>query len=268
MGKKYPAEVHNFIVANYKGRSSGELAEMVNEKFGTDFTGKRILSYKKDHHLKSGARCGVKKNTWSPTNPPGLYEFIRDECQGLSRTETAEAVNERFGPGTMTKDQAAAYRKNHNLPCGRDTRFKKGQQPVNGLQKGEHFAGCERTWFQKGHISANHANVGTERRRSDGYQIRKVKERGTQWERWIPIARIVYQETFGEIPEGMIVGFKDGNRDNLKPENLFLMTNEENLEMNRTGKRSRFPEITETRLTLAKVRITARKKGRSKHGTN
>lgn len=98
----------------------------------------------------------------------------------------------------------------------------------------------------------------------------KVKEKGKQWERWIPVAHIVYQENFGEIPDGMIVGFKDGNRDNLKPDNLFLMTNEENMEMNRTGKRSKIPEITDTRLTLAKVRITTRKKKkeRSEHGNN
>ena len=48
MARKYPPEVHNFIVENYKGRTSEELAEMVNTIFGTAFTKKSILSYKKN----------------------------------------------------------------------------------------------------------------------------------------------------------------------------------------------------------------------------
>ena len=74
------------------------------------------------------------------------------------------------------------------------------------------------------------------------------------------MARHVYREHFGEIPDGYMVGFKDGNSDNMDPDNLFLLTNEENLEMNRHGTRSQFAPITEARLNVAKVRIAARKR--------
>ena len=263
MGRKYPAEVHEFILANYKGISSKELSDRINEQFDFGMTPKRIHAYKKNHHLSSGVPGGHIKNEWSPINPPGLYEFIRDKCQGMSKYQTAQAVNIFFGSGTMTADQAAAYRKNHHIPCGRDTRFKQGQECPNRLKKGEYFPGCEATWFQKGNVPANQKEVGEISRRGDGVQIKKIQEKGTAWERWKPIHHIVYEEHFGKIPEGKIVGFKDGNIDNLDPDNLFLMTNEENLEMNRRGTRSAVPEITDARLNLAKVRIAIRnrKKG-------
>jgi hypothetical protein len=264
MGKKYSQDVHDFIVANYKGVPSRELAEMTNERFGTSFTAKSILSYKKNYHLSSGSPSGVRKNTWSPTNPPGLYEFIRDECQGLSRQQTAAAVNERFGSGTMTTDQAAAYRKNHKLPCGRDTRFKKGEPCRNALEKGQHYPGCEKTWFKKGNRPHNEVEVGSRSVTTEGRHIRKVKKVGGLRERWKFESHIVYEKHFGKIPEGMIVGFKNGDFNNLDPDNLFLMTNEENLEMNRHGKRSAVPEFTETQLTIAKVRIAARKRRKKK----
>lgn len=192
--------------------------------------------------------------------PPELLIFIRDECQGMSRKETAAAVNERFPDVNMTEAKAAAFRKNHHLPNGRDTRFYKGQECTNGLKKGEHFPGCEKSWFKKDHVPENTLPIGTVTRRHDGVQIVKVTEKGTQWERWKLVHHIIYEEHFGKIPEGMKVGFKDADHDNLDPENLFLMTNEENLEMNRQGTRSEVPQITEARLNLAKVKIAIRKR--------
>lgn len=264
MGKKYPAEVQEFIIANYKSVSSGELARMINERFRMDLTAEKVRAYKKNHRLRSGLPPGFRKNTWSPIYPEGLYEFMSNHCMGMSRKETAEAVNKHFGAGTMTEEQAAAYRKNHKLPCGNDTRFKKGQKPPNGLQKGEYFTGCEVSWFKKGNKPKNRAEIGTKRKRTDGYHIEKVQEQGTQWERWKLSHNIAWEQNFGSIPEGHIVGFKDGDISNLEPENLFLMTNEENLEMNRSGKRSNIPEFTETQLNIAKVRIAVRNRKRAK----
>ena len=259
MARKYPPEVHNFIVENYKGRTSEELAEMVNTIFGRAFTKKSILSYKKNYHLSSGVKQGTKKGT-TVKYPEGVIAFIKDECQGLDSEETAAAVNRRFGSDTMTKDQVRAFRKNHKIPSGVNTRFKPGQVNPNGLSKGQFFPGCEKTWFKKGNRPHNEVKVGTQSRTTEGYQIIKVTEKGTQRERWEFMARHVYREHFGEIPDGYMVGFKDGNPDNMDPDNLFLLTNEENLEMNRHGTRSQFAPITEARLNVAKVRIAARKR--------
>ena len=271
MARKYPPEVHAFIVENYEGRTSEELAEMVNIIFGTAFTKKSILSYKKNYHLRSGCIKGTKKGT-TIKYPEGVIEFIKDECHGLNTEETAAAVNKRFGSGTMTPDQVRAFRKNHKIPSGVDTRFKPGQASPNRLKKGEYYPGCEKTWFKKGNKPHNEVEVGTHSRTTDGYQIIKVTKKGTQRERWEFLARHVWKEHFGDIPDGYMVGFKDGDPDNMDPDNLFLLTNEENLEMNRKGKRSKFPEITQARLNVAKVQIAARNRRRkrkegSKNGT-
>ena len=262
---RFPKEVHEFVLEHYKGIPSAELSKMVNERFGLETTGPSMLSYKKNYGLRSGASHRPPKNTWSPIYPPGLYEFIRDECRGLSRVETAEAVNKRFGEGTMTVTQAAHYRKNHKLPCGRDTRYKPGHIPERPLRKGEHCKGSEAHWFKPGSVPFNHCEVGEYRRQVDGYLVVKVKEEGIQRERWRPVHRIVWEEAHGPIPPGMMVGFKDGNKDNFELSNLFIMTKAENIEMNRRGKKSSVPEVTEARLALAKMKVAAERRRKKKN---
>lgn len=52
--KQYPAPIAEFIQNNYLGVGPKKLTEMVNEKFGTDYTSKRIAAYCKNHGLSSG----------------------------------------------------------------------------------------------------------------------------------------------------------------------------------------------------------------------
>lgn len=51
---KYTDEMREFILDNYKGISSKELAERVNNRFGTQVTERQMANYRKNHHLPSG----------------------------------------------------------------------------------------------------------------------------------------------------------------------------------------------------------------------
>lgn len=99
---------------------------------------------------------------------------------------------------------------------------------------------------------------------TDGYLIRKVKETGPQWERFEFVHRTVWEEHNGPVPEGKMVSFLDGNKDNCNIENLVLIDNEENLEMNRSRLRFADPERTKTGVLVAKARVTVRQKKRRK----
>ena len=70
--------------------------------------------------------------------------------------------------------------------------------------------------------------------------------------------------TNGPVPEGKMVSFLDGNKDNCNIENLVLIDNEENLEMNRSQLRFTDPERTKTGTLVAKARVTVRQKKRRK----
>lgn len=250
MAKPYPPEIDAYIRNNYKGKTTEKLTEEINSIFGTNYKNSQIRAYKKNRRLRSGVTSGFAKGT-TLKYPAGSIEYIKEIAPGRTSKEIAELVNAHFGSGTMTPAQVAAFKKNHKITSGVDTRFKPGHE-------GKYYPGCEKTWFRKGNKPANYVPVGTKSKTTEGYHIIKVKDQGTQRERWEFLHRYIYRNEIGEIPAGYMVGFKDGNIDNLDPENLFIFTNEENLEINRTGGRIKCPELVDTQLNIAKLRIKTR----------
>lgn len=59
--KKYSDETRAYIAENVMGRTTKELAALVNAEFNTDFTESKMQAYKKNHKLKSGLRGHFKK---------------------------------------------------------------------------------------------------------------------------------------------------------------------------------------------------------------
>ena len=51
---RWTDEMKEFLWANYKGRGNQELANLFNERFGTDVTAAKMKAYKKNHKLNSG----------------------------------------------------------------------------------------------------------------------------------------------------------------------------------------------------------------------
>lgn len=96
------------------------------------------------------------------------------------------------------------------------------------------------TQFKKGNVPPNHLPVGSERLTKEGYKERKTKEPN----KWELVHRIVWQQHFGEIPNGFIVCFKDGNKENIVIDNLFLISRREHI-MTRNGIHAMPKEIAE-----------------------
>lgn len=55
--KVYPKEVQEFIAREVSGRSTEELTDLVNERFGTNYEKAQLRAYKKNHKLSSGLDC-------------------------------------------------------------------------------------------------------------------------------------------------------------------------------------------------------------------
>ena len=105
--KYYPQGMYEFIRDNSWGVSSKEMAEMVNERFGTDFTPTGMKQFRQRHGIKSGCTGWYQKG-----HPPGnkgkkLEEYITDP-------ERAADIRARISA----------------------TQFKKGQRPMNELPVG------------------------------------------------------------------------------------------------------------------------------------
>lgn len=112
---------------------------------------------------------------------------------------------------------------------GRKTRFKKGQTPPNKGKKLSEFMSEEAiektkaTRFRKGRVPHNHKPIGYERINRDGYI--EVKVRDEKHTRNFELKhRFIWEKHFGPIPESHNIQFKDGNRQNCKIENLYIIS--------------------------------------------
>jgi hypothetical protein len=142
------------------------------------------------------------------------------------------------------------------------TQFKPGLTPWN---KGKHFVSGGRsaqTRFKKGQMSGaaqhNYVPIGSYRISKDGYLERKVTDDPSLYpaRRWVPVARLVWEQHHGPIPAGHIVIFRPGQFTNrleqITPERLECITRAENARRNHP--RNKHPEY--ARLVQIKGQIT------------
>lgn len=137
----------------------------------------------------------------------------------------------------LAKIQRAARMSAHH-PNSRRYQFPKGAVPHNKGKKmsPEQYEKCKATMFKKGNETHNKKPVGTERICRDGWIEVKVADPGT----WKAKHRIVWEEAHGEIPKGYKVVFKNGDRKDVRLENLELISHAEL--MIRNSMHTNYPE--------------------------
>lgn len=186
-----------------------------------------------------------------------VIQFMIENYQGKDNIELAELLNKRFnlntnGDRVSNVKANLKRRKGINLNTGINKGcIKKGNVPFNKGKKmsKEQYNKCKNTMFKKGNIPANHRPIGSERITVDGIVEIKIAEPN----KWKAKARVIYEKEFGTIPEGYIIIYLDGNKQNLEPNNLKAISRKENLIMNHNKLRYNNKETTETALTLAKL---------------
>lgn len=179
-------------------------------------------------------------------------QFLRDNIKGTPYNQMAEMFNEKFGTNvgvTALKGKISKLK----LKNGLNGCFEPNRTPWN---KGKNFIAGGRsaeTRFKKGQDPINWKPVGSERVSKDGYIEIKVSEPSE----WMLKHRKVWEEANGEIPKGSIVVFKDSDRTNISLDNLALITRKENAVMNHSGMRYTDADMFETGLLLTKIKIKA-----------
>jgi len=123
---------------------------------------------------------------------------------------------------------------------GRATQFKKGSIPHNKGKKGFDPGGRARAvQFQPGSKPHNWLPVGTERINDAGYLERKETDTGNPAKDWIGVHRLLWIEHHGPVPKDHYVVFRNGDKTDLRIENLEAITKREQLARNSVH---RFPE--------------------------
>lgn len=103
---RYPQGMYEFIRDHSWGVSSKEMAEMVNEKFGTNFTQTMMKQFRQRHGIKSGLTGWYQRGHEPGNKGKKLEEYVGEE-------------------------RAADIKKRISA-----TQFKKGERPVNEMPVG------------------------------------------------------------------------------------------------------------------------------------
>ena len=283
---RYPPEVHEFVKKYCVMLRDEELAEACNRELGTDFTTKRMRAFRGNHVYRNKKKQWSSEEYWKYQKrwPAGMFEYIKENSWGVSNAEMAQKVNEKFGTN-FTKHRMQSFRAKYKIRSGCTGWYQKGHAPGNKGKKLEEYVtdperlayvrerisvGC----FKPGNVPANLRQVGDITTASDGYLLRKKQMTGTQWERWEYLHRAVWEEHNGPIPEGMVVMFKDGDKTNCDISNLMLAKRVEMSVMTRKGYVFEDPDLTETALSMVRLKLTAgkmrkqKKEGKNDENTN
>lgn len=247
---RYSEAVKKFIADNVKGTPVKDLVEMVNAKFGLDFTESKMRSYKKNHGFKSGRPPGNPPGMPTKLYPDEVKAFIKANYKGVGPKEMAALLNKTFGTN-YTHSQMKAYYGRNKLDSGVPGHFSKGFIPWNKGLKGINTGG-KATQFKKGNIPANWVPIGTERIRKNGYIKVKVDD-GRLNKNWKAKHVAVWEAANGPVPPGHAIIFGDGNNRNFDLENLLCVSRAQLVRMNQNVLIQNDVELTKTGILIANV---------------
>ena len=161
----------------------------------------------------------------------------------------------------LTKEQLKSFISNNKFNTGRTGYFPKGHIPYNKGKRGPEY-GYLPTCFKKGHTPAKQKPVGSTRINVDGYTEIKIAEP----KKWRLLHQVVWEQANGPIPKGHAVIFGDGDKQNVKLNNLILVTRSELAVLNKFHLLGKSVELTRTGVLVADLimKIRARKKHRKK----
>lgn len=191
-------------------------------------------------------------------------EFMAENSNKISRQAMIDTMAEKFEVRLSMTGLKKAYSTNGFKAMA--TTFKKGVPSWSaGKKLGTHGRSGE-TQFKKGMVAHNLQPIGSERITTDGFIQVKATDTGYPPKDWVMKSRLVWEESRGaKIPKGHILRFIDGNKLNVDPSNLLLVSRGEHCVMNRWLKIHDMPEdgLITVHL-LAKIKMAAAKREKEK----
>ena len=101
----YPEGMEAYVRSIAAGRKTDEIARMVSEHFGIEFTARQCRAYKKNHGIQSGVDCRFQNNGRLPDqkgagrwNTPRALGFSASTCLGRTQRTNPRGENGLF-PG-------------------------------------------------------------------------------------------------------------------------------------------------------------------------
>ena len=193
----------------------------------------------------------VFENLFSDTSNKVLA--MRFDCSYSAVTNLASRMGLKKSKSFLSAMASTLHEK------GKPFYFVKGGVPPNKGKKvrKETYDKMAKSFFSKGHVPHNTTYDGHERICKHGYVLIRLHKG-----KYVHKHRLVWEKVNGAIPKGMLLVFRDGNKNNCSLENLELVSKSENMIRNTIH---RFPvEIKESIHLLNKLK---RKINTLDHGT-
>ena len=149
----------------------------------------------------------------------------------MSASEMSKGINDEFSLST-SPDEIKGWRARTKNPRPTPSKFQKGHTPFSKGKKWDEYMSPESqarsrmTTFRKGDVPHNVQPLGSISIMS-GYWVMKVTNVGNQHQKWKFLHRLLWEKENGPIPKGMNVVFRNGDRSDIRMENLILMNNKE-----------------------------------------
>ena len=215
---------------------------------------------------------------WTPADD----QILRDHFAHEPTTVTAQ----RLGRSVASTGQRANSLGIHKSPeyfaagggsrirpgqsIGPATQFRKGQVPANkGVKRGKGWAPGRMAagQFKPGHGRSGKAAevwkpIGHERISKDGYLERKVNSGMPLQRRWRAVHLILWEEANGPLPKGFAVCFVNGDKRDIRLENLTLVSRRDLMARNSV---QRFPTPLRKAIQLVGA-LNRQIRRRSSHG--
>jgi hypothetical protein len=191
--------------------------------------------------------------------------FLKKKYKTNSLKELTALFNQKFVQ-TRTTGSIKGILQRNNFTSGRTGRFQQNGKPWNKGTKG-----CcipNKTSFKKGNVPHNAKPLYSERIRKNGYIEISVPEKNRHTgypSRYIHKHVWIWKQANGQVPDGYVVSFLDGDITNIVLENLTLLSREELLWLNKNEyAKYEDPEIRKTMRLMARVICAAYKKNKEK----
>lgn len=160
------------------------------------------------------------------------HNYTEDICKILNRSYSSvagKALQMGLKKSRIFKEIEESKTADRLRVIGSSSRWTKGNVPHNKGKKmpSEIYQKCAPTMFKKGQTPHNTNYDGHERISKDGYIEIRVR-----LGKYMLKHRHIWEQTHGPIPKGMIVTFRDGDKLNVKLENLELITRKEGMARN------------------------------------
>ena len=149
----------------------------------------------------------------------------------MSASEMSKGINDEFSLST-SPDEIKGWRARTKNPRPTPSRFQKGHTPFSKGKKWDEYMSPESqarsrmTTFKKGDTPHNTQPLGSISIMV-GYWVMKASHTGNQHQKWKFLHRLLWEKEKGPIPKGMNVVFRNGDRNDIRMENLMLMDRKE-----------------------------------------